>query len=206
MIYLSDDYISKYSDTLSYLIARSYKEGYSLDYIEKVISHSLMINELEKSNITIIAFSSMEKIYSEIFTMNDNNFKLNIYDEFGWVGNIYMHLFLSLKITFESLFLIVPIKEMLDLYNLYHEMSYSQILEYVKEKNKYSTLDIVMKRRDISNSKLSAITGMSISTIRALRYNKRDISKLEAHKLLLLANALNVKMETLLPDIGLMFL
>jgi DNA-binding Xre family transcriptional regulator len=206
MIYLSDDYISKYSDTLSYLIARSYKEGYSLDYIEKVISHSLMINELEKSNITIIAFSSMEKIYSEIFTMNDNNFELNIYDEFGWVGNIYMHLFLSLKITFESLFLIVPIKEMLDLYNLYHEMSFSQILEYVKEKNKYSILDIVMKRRDISNSKLSAITGISISTIGALRYSKRDISKLEAHKLLLLANALNVKMETLLPDIGLMFL
>ena len=42
MIYLSDDYIEKYIDTLSYLINRAVEEGYSFDYIEKHIAYSKM--------------------------------------------------------------------------------------------------------------------------------------------------------------------
>ena len=62
-----------------------------------------------------------------------------------------------------------------------------------------------MKHKKISNSELANSTSLSISTINALRYGKRDINKLEGGKLLLIANALNVKMETLLPTIKLRF-
>ena len=95
MIYTSDDYINKYCDTLSYLIGRSYQERYSFDYIQKHISYSSLVNELEKSNSTLIAFSSMEKIYSDIFKDYDNEYEFNIYDMFGWIGYTYMHLFLT---------------------------------------------------------------------------------------------------------------
>lgn len=203
MIYLSDDYVEKYINALSYLIGRSHHEGYSFDYIEKSIAYSISINELEKSNITIFAFSSIEKIYNHIFPTNDNDYVFSMYDIFGWVGYTYMHLFLNLEITFEALFNIIPIQDMLNLYNLYHEMSFSQMIDYTKEKMKYSILDIVMKRKNISNRELSNNTNVSISTINALRYGKRDISKLEANKLLLISRYLNVKMETLLPNIHL---
>ena len=203
MIFLSDDYVEKYTNTLSYLIGRSIYEGYSFDYIEKSIAYSLPISELEKSNITIFAFSSVEKIYQYIFPIQDNNYSFSIYDIYGWVGYTYMNLFLKLEITFEALFYVIPIEEMLNLYNLYHEMSFSKMVDYTKEKMKYSLLDMVMKRRGISNQELSNKTGISISTINALRYNKRDISKYEASKLLLLSRYLNVKMETLLPNIHL---
>ena len=201
MIYLSDDYITKYNDTLSYLISRSYSEGYSFDYIQKTIAYSKVISELEKSNITLIAFSSFEKTYSETFPLHDNDFSFDVYNAFGWSGYVYMHLFLKMKITFEALFYLIPIKDMLDLYHLYHEMSISQLDEYVSNQMKYTMLDIVMKRNDISTKDLAGITGLSISTISALRYNKRDIAKLEASKLLKISTALNVKMETLLPSI-----
>ena len=203
MIYLSDDYVEKYINALSYLIGRSHHEGYSFDYIEKSIAYSIPINELEKSNITIFAFSSIEKIYNYIFPTNNNDYVFSMYDIFGWVGYTYMHLFLDLEITFEALFYIIPIQDMLSLYNLYHEMSFSQMIDYTKEKMKYSILDIVMKRKNISNRELSNNTNVSISTINALRYGKRDISKLEANKLLLISRYLNVKMETLLPNIHL---
>ena len=203
MIYLSDDYVDKYANTLSYLIGRSYHEGYSFDYIEKSIAYSLPISELEKSNVTIFAFSSFEKIYHNIFPDKDNDYVFSIYDIFGWVGYTYMHLFLNLEITFEALFYIIPIQEMLNLYNLYHEMSFSQIVDYAKEKIKHSILDVVMKRKEISNKVLLNKTNISISTINALRYGKRSIAKLEADKLLLLSHALKVKMETLLPNIHL---
>ena len=80
MIYLSDDYIEKYIETLCYLLDRSITESYSFNVIEKSIAYSTMINELEKSNITLIAFSSIEKNYKDIFPYKDNNhFVSNIY-------------------------------------------------------------------------------------------------------------------------------
>ena len=203
MIYLSDDYINKYCDVLSYLIGRSVEEGYSFDHIEKSLAYSSIANELERSNVTTIAFSSMEKIYSHIFPGKDNKYDLDIYGLFGWVGYTYMHLFLSMEITFESLFYLIPIHDMLNQYHLYHEMDYKQILDYANEQIRYSILNVVMKRKKVSNNELSLSTGLSIATINALRYGKRDISKLAGDKLLLLSRALNVKIESLLPKIHL---
>ena len=203
MIYLSDDYIDKYGNTLSYLIGRSISEGYSFDYIEKSISYSLAFSELESSNVTRIAFSSMEKTYSDIFPLNSNNYELNVYDIYGWVGYTYMNLFLSLEMTFEMLFYLIPIKEMLKLYPIYHEMDDRHMLDYAKEKLKHSQLDVLMKRKEYSNKTLSIKTSLPISTINALRYGNRDISKLEADKLLLIAHELKIKMETLLPSLHL---
>ena len=66
MIYLSDDYLTKYCDTISYLLARSYSEGYSFDFIQRTISYSRPISELEKSDITTLAFASFERIYNNV--------------------------------------------------------------------------------------------------------------------------------------------
>ena len=203
MIYLADDYKTKYGDTLTYLLGRAYSENYSFDYIQKTISYSQMISEFEKSNVTIIAFSSMERIYNDIFPKHVNNYVFNPYDVFGWCGYVYVYLFLKMEITFEALFYLIPLEEMLNLYHLYHEMSVTQIEDYAFEMLKYSMLDIVMKARKISNGDLSRMTGISVSTINALRYGKRNIAKLEGDKLLLIANCLDVKMESLLPSIHL---
>lgn len=203
MIYLSDDYVTHYCDALSYLISRSYHEGYTFDHIEKTISYSRIIEEFERSNITLIAFTSMQRIYDDIFKSKENNFVLDIYDEFGWAGSTYMHLFLSMNITFEALFNIIPIKKMLDLYKLYHEMSFSQILDYAKSIIDSSLLDVIMKNKGWTNERLAKETNINIATIKALRYGYRDIRKTEADKLLSISRALNIKMETLLPDIHL---
>ena len=203
MIYLSDDYIEKYSNTLSYLIGRSANEGYSFDYIQRKISYSEAINEFEKSNVTIIAFSSMEKIYSEIFTDYNNEYQYNPYDVFGWVGYAYVHLFLNLEITFEALFFLIPIQEILNMYKLYHEMDITHLEEYAKEVMKHSLLDVIMKRKKTSNNNLSKKTNIPVSTINSLRYGNRDITKLEAKKILSIAYSLNVKIETLLTNIDL---
>ena len=119
MIYLSDDYVEKYISAISYLIGRSCFEGYSFDFIEKSIAYSSAINEFERSNVTLLAFSSIEKTYNDIFPSHDNEYNYSEYDIYGWVGFAYVHLFLSLEITFEALFYVIPIEEMLKLYSLY---------------------------------------------------------------------------------------
>lgn len=206
MIFTSDDYITKYQDTLSYILERAVFEKYSLDYIEKTIAYSKPFLEFEKSNITQIAFSSQEYIYHELFPLKDNDdFYADYYGPFGWAGFMYIKLFFDLRITFETLFIIFPIEKMLASYHLYHEMEYSQLLRYVKSLIAFSYLNMIMKKKNISSNDLSNNTGISMSTINALRYEKRDINKVEANKLLKMSSALNVRMESLLTDIALEF-
>ena len=204
MIYLSDDYITTFQDTLGYIIGRIISNGYSPRFVEKTIAYSSAFSLLEKSDITELAFSSSEYIFERMFDINvSNEYEYSPYDVYGWLGYIYIHLFFDLKITFESLFITLPIDEAINMYPLYHEMDYLQSLEYVKSKIKYSLLDEIMICRKLSSLKLSRLSGVSYSTISALRYGKRDINKLEASLLLKLSNALRVKMESLLTDINL---
>jgi len=110
---------------------------------------------------------------------------------------------LDLQITFESLFIVLPIEKIIEMYPLYHEMNYSQTLDYVKSLVEYTYLDLIMKDRQMSVKELSKQTSIPSSTISALRYGNRDINKLEAQSLLKLSHALNVKVESLLPNIQL---
>ena len=100
---------------------------------------------------------------------------------------------------------VTPIEKLISLYPLYHEMDYTQIVLLTNELVPYSYLDNIMKCRGVSSNELSKIAGIPISTINALRYKKRDINKFEAKQLLKIAHALDVKLESLLSSIDLIF-
>lgn len=206
MIYLSDDYVTTFQDALGYIIGRTISNGYSPRFVERTIAYSSAFSLLEKSDITELAFSPKEYIFERMFEINiSNEYEYSPYDVYGWLGYTYIRLFFDLKTTFESLFFVLPIDEAINMYPLYHEMDYLQTLEYLKGKVKYSLLDVIMTCRKISSQKLSRLSGVSYSTITALRYGKRDINKLEGSSLLKLSNTLRVKMESLLTDINLIF-
>lgn len=82
-------------------------------------------------------------------------------------------------------------------------MDITNLINNIKEKVKYSYLDMIMTYKGFSTNKLANRSGISFATIQALRYNKRNISKLESSKILALSRALNVKMESLLSNIRL---
>lgn len=206
MIYLSDDYVTKYQDTIGYVIGRAISGGCSPRFIEKTIAYSSAFSSLEKSDITELAFSSKELVFCNMFDLNvSNNFVYSPYDVYGWLGYIYIRLFFDLSVTFESLFIVLPINDAINMYHLYHEMDYRQTFDFVKNKIKYSYLDEIMDKKNMSTQTLSKTSGVSYSTVNAIRYGKRDINKLEAQSLLKLSNALHVKMESLLTDINLIF-
>lgn len=206
MIYLTDDYVTTFQDTLGYIIGRTISSGYSPRFVERTIAYSSAFSLLEKSDITELAFSPKEYIFERMFDIYiSNEFEYSPYDVYGWLGYTYIRLFFDLKITFESLFFVLPIDEAINMYPLYHEMDYLQTLDFVKSKVKYSLLDEIMAYKKMSSQKLSRLSGVSYSTISALRYGKRDINKLEGFSLLRLSNALRVKMESLLADINLIF-
>lgn len=205
MIYISDDYLTKYIDTLGYIFARSIKEGYSLLHIEKVISYSQAIEELEKSNVTSIAFSSPEMLYSKMFPDSNNldRFEYSPYDIFGWLGFVYIHLFLKYQITFELMFFVLPIEKALSLYKLYHETDIQMMYELFEQSVEHSYFDQILKYKNMSSNELSRLTGISFATIQSLRYKKRDINKAEIKILLKISIALNIKITSLIDSLEL---
>ena len=62
-----------------------------------------------------------------------------------------------------------------------------------------------MNNRNISSQKLSNITGISNSTITALKYSNRDFDKLEVKKAIIICDTLNVKVTTLINELPLSF-
>ena len=203
MIYLADDYVQKYENVLTYILGRSITKGYSFSYIEKNISYSATFSEFEQSNVTQIAFSSNEKIYSELFDDENNNYEESPYDIYGWLGYVYIHLFLKFRITFEMLFIALPIETAIAMYPVYHEMDISQMDDYLSTELFPSSLSCIMKRRNVTMQELASKTNVPFSTIRSLKLGYRDIDKFEVYKTVLIASSLNVKLESLLKEIPL---
>ena len=204
MIYLSDDYVEKYQDSVGYILGRAISNNYSFSFIEKTIASSSIFKEFENSNITQIAFSSPMCLYSKLFD-DENDYEYEIYSKYAWLGYIYIQLFFELKITFELLFLLLPIEEALQMYNLYHEMDISQTINYVKSKMKPSILHYLISKKNISLNELSNSSGLSFSTIRSLVYGYRDIGKLELKKANQIASSLNVRLDSLIYPLNLDF-
>ena len=204
MIYVSDDYLEKYIEVFGYIFSRSFSEGYRSEYIEATLAKSQMINELENSNITTIAFSSCEKIYADLFPQYENNNQdYSPYSIYGWMGYIYVNIFLKFQVTFETIFIVLPLEKALSLYNLYHEMDITSVYQLFKESVKYSYLDNIMNSRNVSSKNLAELSNVPFSTINSLRYGKRDINKLEGIKAYLLSSSLNIKMSSLLTNLNL---
>ena len=195
-IYQYYDYIDKYAETLTYIFQRAIHNRYSFDYIQKRICFSEMVIEFEKSNVTLIAFNSYKKNYSLMFDDSDS-FEYQRNNLINWISHAYIYLFINKQITFESLFLLFPIEEMINLFPLYHEMSVSKLDELYSETTKYSLLDAIMTKRNMSSNKLAALSGISISTIKFLRYNKRDLNKLQYSYVREIAKQLDVRIESL---------
>ena len=204
MIFVAYDYLSKYSDTLSEIINMAEIDGYSFDYIEKVLVKSTLIKEFEQSNITQIAFSSSMKLYRELFPGSSASIKdIKLFSSYYWIGEMYIKIFLKYRINFQTLFIYLPIKKMHELFVLYHEMDVNQFYEYFESLTKRNVFSILLKEKQISLNALSKKTGISVTTLKALKEGQRDIKKLNGTYLERISHYLDVDMQTLLGQITL---
>lgn len=204
MIYTAYDYLAKYSDTLSEIINMAEIDGYTFDYIEKVLVKSCMIKELEQSNITLIAFSSSMKLYRGLFPNSKaSTYDIKLFSSHYWIGESYINLFLKYKVNFQTLFLYLPIEKMHRLYVAYHEMDITHLFQYFEELRKTNTFTMLLKDREMSLKTLSIKTGISLPTLKALKEGKRDFKNLNSGYLEKIAHYLGCEMQTLLGNITL---
>lgn len=204
MIFLSPDYVSKYSDVLGELLALARMDSFSYDYIEKTISQSKVFKDFENSDVTEIAYRSTMSIYRNLFPSGKAIDKdIVLFSPYYWIGEAYIHMFLKYKITFETLFAYFPLNNMEKLFIPYHEMGMNQLDEYAEKVLLETPLKVWMRKRKVFCTDLSNKTGIPLSTIRALKTGKRSINKLQFDYLERIASYLRVDSRSLIQNITL---
>ena len=141
------------------------------------LASSDYLRNIENGNLIEISDISVEEGYHSIVGNNiakDDSF--GIYNDAYWCGYCYFELFLMLRKPFSYLFLKLPLVEMLDLYNVYHEMDISQLVDYFHDKEKEETiLRLLCKRYRCSINKLSKATGISVNTLNKYRSSDQSL-------------------------------
>lgn len=194
-------------ERLTYIFNKVFSYGYkyeiSTNVIEKYISSSSYVKDLERGFSIPILFRDVNDVLNNIIPNNKaKDEEIEIYVETDWAALMYIELFDKYKITFEALFTYIPLKEMYEMFTLYHEMDITQLFKRFEQiRSQKSIIFLLMKKNKITSKRLSQETGLSISLIDSLKNGRRNIDKVEAKKLYFLANSLHVSIETLFSSI-----
>ncbi len=197
---MNSKYIDEYIALLERVIAVAYERSYSLISVERAISRSPFFQTIEKDHIGFAPITTDVELVKQIYANHDIDLSdIPYYKQCLWVSEAYLRILEKTKLTFEAIFLYIPIKRMFAYYHLYHEMDFTQIVdEFLRLYNDHSILDLLIKSRDYSLKEISNMINVSYDTLFSYKQRRRDIKKMEVQIALELANILRVRIETLI--------
>ena len=126
------------------------------------------------------------------------NYTLNHSKEY-WLGYFLSYYSWYSNINYEDIILCVYIKELLLMYDKYHEMD---IMHFVDKLNEIifnsNKLKFYRKKRKLSQKELATLSNIPIRTIQQYEQNQKDLDKANVTYLVNLARVLNCNIEDLL--------
>ena len=167
------------------------------EFAEKFIG-SKVCNAFEEANPIYIAGKSANELLGIVLN-KEIEYKQNMYasPEY-WLGFVLAYVQWHFNKPFKELIEIFPCSKLLLCYFPYHEMDISHLIDMYKERFFSQTpLHMYRKKRELSQSELSKISGVSLRSIKAYEQGKLDISKASYETLYKLAKALSCSVENL---------
>lgn len=197
---MNDTYFDEFVLLLERIFSYAYNKQYSLDVVEKEISNSYLFQIGEKQRGVIVPYIDEVAMINKIFGESpDDLSSIPTYKECAWAAESYCYIQKETKLTFEAIFLYIPIEKMYEYFPIYHEMDFFHIMnEFSRLFFKASVLSILIEKRSIPIRYISRETNMSYASIFSYKKRRRDIKKMSAEAACILANMLNVRIETLL--------
>lgn len=126
------------------------------------------------------------------------NYTLNHSKEY-WLGYFLSYYSWYSNINYEDIILCVSIKELLLMYDKYHEMD---IMHFVDKLNEIifnsNKLKFYRKKRKLSQKELATLSNIPIRTIQQYEQNQKDLDKANVTYLVNLVRVLNCDIEDLL--------
>ena len=196
---MNNYYLRDYSSHLERVLSTGYKLQYSTKAIERAVAYSSFFQRVEKDYLDFAPMIDEESLIRSIFP--EIQFDINVaptYKQCLWAAESYMNIQGATRLTFEAIFLYIPIQKMYEYFDIYHEMDYSQIIdEFKRLYSLKSVLEIIVDKYNFSLKEISEQTGVSYDTLFSLKKRRKDIKKLNVQTASLLSSILRVRIETL---------
>ena len=198
---MNSNYLNEYIDLFERVLSVACELKYSFRAVERRISYSSLFRNIENSDhelpLMILDKELISDIYSDQRPIDLN--KIPTYKQCFWVAEAYLRIQGFSKLTFEAIFVYIPIKEMFHYFDIYHEMDFSQIIdEFNRLYASKSVLSIMLDRYEYTIKDVAEKLHVSYETIYSYKHRRRDIKKMEAKPAYELATLLRVRLETLL--------
>lgn len=192
-------YLDEYVSMLEVVLSCGYKHRYSTDAIQHAISYSSYFQTIEKDAYDFAPITTDTSLIKTIYPeLNINVGEIPIYVPCSWASESYLRIQEATKLTFEAIFLYLPINRMYDYFPIYHEMDFSQIVnEFKRLFSEKSILSILLDRYGYSVKKASGLTTIPYSTLVSLKKRRRDFKKTDIQMVYKLANTFRVRLETI---------
>ena len=177
--------------------------GYKLDYstkaIERLISCSDYFQRIEEDKTGFPPMINDSEIIDTLFSeITEQITDVPVYNQCLWAAESYLRIQESSKLSFEAIFLYIPIKKMYEYFDLYHEMDFSQIIgRFNKLYKDKSVLSILIDSFGYSMKDISKKYQISYETLNSFKQRKRDIRKANISTIVKLSKILHVRIETI---------
>ena len=189
----------RYVNMLERVLSFGYKTKYTFNVIEHYISHSSFFLVLEKDVIDSALFMSDEQLVKSIYSDSIPLNEVPVYRQCLWAAEAYLTILKETHLAFEAMFLYLPLEKMYQMFDLYHEMDFSLVVEeFNNERQSSSILEKVLQKYHLSISKVSKETNIPYATLSSLKEKQRDMKKTNLETAVKLAAYFRIRVETLL--------
>lgn len=203
-LYLNDA-ITSLANAFDYAINTCKQEP---DWFAKLFTQSEISTQFERGNPSIISGKSGEELAKSVLkaTYPDKTFPQYVYSEGRtpeyWAGWALAQYQWATAKRFKDIFARIPLSEIILMYPVFHEMDITQFIDSMERKyNEIQTetkLKKIRESRQLSQSELAKLSGVSLRSIQLYEQRVNDIDKAQAQTLYKLSCALGCNIEDLL--------
>lgn len=177
-----------------------YQENLTVDDFGEKFINSPLSKAFEEANPIYLAGKSANELLGLVLNKQIEETEQNmIASPEYWVGWVLAYTQWYTCKTFNEIISAYPCSKLLLNYFPYHEMDVTEIVKLIQSRlSTESSLKQLRKKRKLSQSELSKISGVSLRAIKAYEQGKLDISKAQGETLYKLAKTLDCSMEYLI--------
>lgn len=196
---MNEFYIYEYSNLLERVLSYGVKTLITEDFLEKTISKSSFFQAVEKSGNGFAPITNDEFLIKSLFPDSKTRMKdVPVYTMCLWAAESYVRIQHHTKLSFEAIFLYMPLEKMYQYFPVYHEMDFLQIINLFMEKhNEQSVLEILSERFGYKTSDISHLAQIPYNTVQSLKLRRRSFKKSNVEIVYKLASLFKVRIETI---------
>lgn len=177
-----------------------YQENLTVDDFGEKFINSPLSKAFEEANPIYLAGKSANELLGLVLNKQIEETEQNmIASPEYWIGWVLAYTQWYTCKTFNEIISAYPCSKLLLNYFPYHEMDVTETVKLIQSQlSTESSLKQLRKKRKLSQSELSKISGVSLRAIKAYEQGKLDISKAQGETLYKLAKTLDCSMEYLI--------